>query len=803
MTHQKLSMREWRWCALMIYGIAAGTSASLAKNLPALDGLDKTNSITVEPLQPLPSATQQPPRPARNIPAISVAFRLTMPRKDKPDNAPAAHAQPQIPPQTAVPAAPPTNPPVKVAEQEIRVSPAVPETPAQSQQDSSAGRPAKAIPKSEPVTDIAPHLIDTIITVAPLQPLPSTAQKPLQSAAPAPPGTSARPIRSTPVATSVVFRLTMPRLDKPVGAPAMKIQPQPLPQIPVPPASPTNQPVKAGGQDVRLSSDAPTLLREAQQDLQAGRTTEAIPKLEQVVNTAPHLIDVWEKLGRAYWALGRQDDTLALWLRLRAREPKELRVYNWLGAACYECKDMPHAAEYYEQSLQLKPNQFEVELALARITAVQGNLNGAIERLQILLTKDPKNEEVNAEVARVLGEKRYETAMPLTAATENLSPTNPVAVSKQLDVLMQSSVAATSPQQIGVVVGSSSATNVTGRMIPDGGNNRFAIPADLETAPQGSYHINPFKPYVGIRGDYFSDNLDSRDWWLFGLGGLNLASNLTVAGRAGLGHMRQPFTNSIATSIPDVALDEKTAGLSFALTLPNTWELRGEISDRMLTGDAPTNLNGGAQSYSKSVVHYSVEGQAKPSLPLDLTLHWEHDAAPEARAVVNGITYNLGTLMATYDLFDWWSLAGSAERYWISDGNNRDHVNLNSSWLVWEPVGLRLGLGYAYANSDEASQDYWTPYQLSRYYAEAAMLGNWMRADYNLRLRYGVGQQGVRPGETQGAQQPESGWQPVIGIRGTMRIQLDNHWEIKGELYFNKVPAYNETSVTAGINYKF
>ena len=163
----------------------------------------------------------------------------------------------------------------------------------------------------------------------------------------------------------------------------------------------------------------------------------------------------------------------------------------------------------------------------------------------------------------------------------------------------------------------------------------------------------------------------------------------------------------------------------------------------------------------------------------------------------------MGTVMATYDFFDWWRLEGSGERYWISDGNNRDHVNLNSSWLVWDPAGLRLGVGYAYATSGEASEDYWTPYQLSRYYGEAALHGAWMRADYNVRLRYGVGEQGVRTGETPGVQQPDSGWQPVVGLRGSTRIQLDKHWEIKADLSFNKVPAYNETSVMAGINYKF
>ncbi len=354
---------------------------------------------------------------------------------------------------------------------------------------------------------------------------------------------------------------------------------------------------------------------------------------------------------------------------------------------------------------------------------------------------------------------------------------------------------------------------------------QFAAPTKTETVQKGPLYIEPANPYVGVQGEYFRDNLDSRIWRAYGLGGLNLTPNLALEGRAGFGQMKQPFTNSTAANIPSIKLDEKMVGLAPSFTFPNGWVLMGEITDRMLSGDAPTNQAGAVRHYDKDFLVYAAEAQAKPLLPLDMTLRWEHDLVPAARAVVKDTTYNLAALNAVYSLFDWWDLWGSGQRYWFSDSNTRDHAQLISSWLVYEPVGLHLGLGYAFATSSDANADYWTPYNLNRYFAEAALRGNWLRTYYNLRLRYGIGKQSIRPEANEQyqadlkrsqtehwgqaaindliANKPESSWQPVFGASASMRMHLGENWEINGEISYNKVPDYNEVGVIGGVKFKF
>jgi tetratricopeptide (TPR) repeat protein len=347
---------------------------------------------------------------------------------------------------------------------------------------------------------------------------------------------------------------------------------------------------------------------------------------------------------------------------------------------------------------------------------------------------------------------------------------------------------------------------------------------------KGPLHLTLSDPYVGARAEYFQDNLDSRNWRMLGYGGLNLTPNLIVEGRAGFGQMKQPMTNSLPPfptppPIPDIKLDEKTAGLTTSFTFPNGWLLLGELSIRQFSGDVPTNLNGRTSAFDKQFLQYAIEGQAKPILPLDVALRWEHDVQPNAREVVKETTYNLASLHAAYSIFDWWDVWGSGQHYAFSDGNKRDHLMLTSDWLVWETPGIHVGLGYAYANAADANTDYWTPYKLNRYFAEAAFRGNYLRAYYNLRLRYGIGKQSVRPEaearyqellaqaqrerwpqsavDALKATEPKEDWQPTIGASFSTNIKLGGNWEAMGEVSYNKVPDYNELNVTGGMKYRF
>jgi hypothetical protein len=263
------------------------------------------------------------------------------------------------------------------------------------------------------------------------------------------------------------------------------------------------------------------------------------------------------------------------------------------------------------------------------------------------------------------------------------------------------------------------------------------------------------------------------------------------------------------------------AGVAPSFTFPNGWILMGELSDRNFTGNVPTNVNGQTMAFDKSFLQYAIEGQAKPLLALDVDMRFQHDIMPFAFEVANNITVNTVSANAVYSLFDWWNLWVSGQQDDISDGNTRDFLKLTSDWLIWDGPGLHAGLGYSYANATDLSTAYWTPYRLNRYFAELALRGNYLRMYYNLQLLYGIGKESVRPeaeqaymAELQEAQAeawplntyptpPTEGWQPVVGASASSTIKLGEHWEVQGEISYNKVPDYNEVNITGGLKYHF
>jgi tetratricopeptide (TPR) repeat protein len=339
---------------------------------------------------------------------------------------------------------------------------------------------------------------------------------------------------------------------------------------------------------------------------------------------------------------------------------------------------------------------------------------------------------------------------------------------------------------------------------------------------KGPFHLDLSKPYVGVRGEFFSNNLDEQDWRVLGLGGLRVTPNLVLEGRAGAGQMRQPMMATNSAS-PDIKLNEKVAGLYPAFTFASGWLLNGEIAMRNLSGDVPTNLNGATRSFDQTFLQYAVEGQGKIFAPLDINLRFEHDVMPSARQAALENTYNLVSANAAFDLTDWWQLQGGGQHYWFSDDNKRDHATFITDWMLWEPAGVHAGLGYAYANAADASRDYWTPYKLNRYFAEAGFRGNYLRIYYNLAVQYGVGKQSIRP-ETQAAYEalvqraqrerwpqsakdqivaPEANWQPAFQIKASSRAKLGGSWDLNAEAAYNRVLDYNEFTLLGGIKYHF
>lgn len=349
----------------------------------------------------------------------------------------------------------------------------------------------------------------------------------------------------------------------------------------------------------------------------------------------------------------------------------------------------------------------------------------------------------------------------------------------------------------------------------------FALPGGPGTIKKSPWTIEIRKPYIGAYGEYFEDNQDRRNWRIFGNAGVNITPNLILEGRVGIGNLRQDavdlITNivqrgrttdtELSTQTRRIDIDERSVGAKAVFTFPNGIYLSGDLLQRNFSGDVDMDMTA-----------YALESQVRPFQPLDLLLRYEHDMAPSALAIAEDISYKMYMGVANVRIRDPWTALVSGMRYDFSDDNVRDHFALATHWTLHDRTGFRLGLRYSYDTSDFDSRAYWTPYDLRRYFVEGGFLGSYLRTYYNLRLRVGVGKEGIRretkeryadtveralrlgfdPGDP-----PDEDWEPVFGIAASARKPIGEHWVLHGEFSYNKNPNYNELTLMGGLRYKF
>lgn len=335
------------------------------------------------------------------------------------------------------------------------------------------------------------------------------------------------------------------------------------------------------------------------------------------------------------------------------------------------------------------------------------------------------------------------------------------------------------------------ATNLSEKLemrIQDELYGRNRTPGNIDKVEKGPFQLDLSKPYVAAREDFLRDNYGNKIFHVLGAAGMNLTPNITAEGFGGIGQLKQDAV-PLATPTNNVKLDERVVGVAPTIIFPFAMQLSGQVAQRSFTGATNTSL-----------MHYSAELAAKPVLPLDVAAQFEHDAPPSARSVVKNTTYNMGALSANWNLYDWWDLHGGYQHYAYSDATSVDHLRLGSTWLMWEEPGLYGGLDYQYSTSSAKSLDYWTPYQLNRFYADAQLRGSYRRTYYNLLARLGIGKEGVRP-EIPPA--TETKWQAILGLSASARIKLGEDWELNGEVSYDTMPNYNAISVVSGIKYVF
>ena len=135
----------------------------------------------------------------------------------------------------------------------------------------------------------------------------------------------------------------------------------------------------AGGQPSAADSDP--RLSEAAQLIEQGAVSEAISRLEVVVETRPRDVDALLMLGSALSLVPRRNEAVHVLLRALALSPDEARVHASAGTAFGRLGEQDAALKVFERALSLDPKLGDAHLNVALIRAAREQFDRAAEHM--------------------------------------------------------------------------------------------------------------------------------------------------------------------------------------------------------------------------------------------------------------------------------------------------------------------------------------------------------------------------------------------------------------------------------------
>jgi tetratricopeptide (TPR) repeat protein len=167
------------------------------------------------------------------------------------------------------------------------------------------------------------------------------------------------------------------------------------------------------------------LFDEARELSEAKNYTNAMAKLEEAIIIDPAYTPPWELLGRLYWQEGEIDHAIEIWNQIISIDDSLYRIHNLLGQAYSSKGDFGQAVVHYEKSNEIRPDNFHVQFALAKVLLWTGESSRAVEILKDLAFDYPDNVEVLEQYARALSsDRRYTESLDYWERLRDISPTN-------------------------------------------------------------------------------------------------------------------------------------------------------------------------------------------------------------------------------------------------------------------------------------------------------------------------------------------------------------------------------------------
>lgn len=144
------------------------------------------------------------------------------------------------------------------------------------------------------------------------------------------------------------------------------------------------------------------------------------PKIEQLQKKLDKDPDskIFLLLAEEYRKSGMQEEAIAVCQEGLKKHPNYTSARVVLGRAYMELKKMLEAQAEFEEVISKIPDNLVANKFLGDIYFMQGNLNSALERYQVVIRLDPSNEEVASKIKNV--SEKLEQQIPIAVRPEKI-----------------------------------------------------------------------------------------------------------------------------------------------------------------------------------------------------------------------------------------------------------------------------------------------------------------------------------------------------------------------------------------------
>jgi len=161
----------------------------------------------------------------------------------------------------------------------------------------------------------------------------------------------------------------------------------------------------ASGLDLQDPANESALRALAQYEVSAGQGEKALSRVDEIIAQHPDVAAYHELRARVLGNLDRSDESAAAFARALELDPKRASALEGQATLAEAAGDTARARDLLDRAAATDEDNAEYAYAAAQIALASGDTDGAVQRLETALSRNPLHAKANNDLAWILAER--------------------------------------------------------------------------------------------------------------------------------------------------------------------------------------------------------------------------------------------------------------------------------------------------------------------------------------------------------------------------------------------------------------